>query len=254
MALITGTSSANLLNGTSNADEISGLGGNDTLNGAGGNDTLIGGAGADRLVGGGGNDTYIIDASDTLVEASGAGTDTVRANFSYTLLANFENLILTGVAAINGTGNGLANTITGNAAATVLNGGVGADTLAGGLGNDTYVVDNAGDVVTEAAGAGTDLIQSSVTILALAANVEKLTLTGAAAINGTGNGLANTITGNAAANVLNGGTGADTLIGLGGSDTYVMDNALDVVTEAAGAGTDLIQSSVTIAVDRKSVV
>ena len=32
--------------------------------------------------------------------------------------------------------------------------------LIGGAGNDTYVVDNAGDVVTETAGEGTDTVQS----------------------------------------------------------------------------------------------
>src|SRR5262249_20188690 len=39
-------------------------------------------------------------------------------------------------AAINGTGNSVANLITGNTAANTLNGGVGDDTLSGGNGND----------------------------------------------------------------------------------------------------------------------
>ena len=33
--------------------------------------------------------------------------------------------------------------------------------MVGGAGNDTYVVDEAGDVVTEAAGEGTDTVQST---------------------------------------------------------------------------------------------
>ena len=60
--------------------------------------------------------------------------------------------------------------------------------MAGGAGNDTYIVDNTGDVVTEAANAGTDLVYSSVTYT-LTANVENLTLTGSSNINGTGNTL-----------------------------------------------------------------
>ena len=40
----------------------------------------------------------------------------------------------------------------------------GADTMLGGTGNDTYVVDNAGDVVNETGGDGTDLVQASISI------------------------------------------------------------------------------------------
>ncbi|HEX8010733.1 MAG TPA: calcium-binding protein [Casimicrobiaceae bacterium] len=216
-----------------------------TLTGNTGANMLDGGAGADTLVGGAGNDTYIVDnAGDVVTEAAAAGTDLVQASVTYTLAANVENLTLSGTSAINATGNTLNNILTGNAADNTLNASTGADTLVGGLGNDSYVVDNVGDVVTEAASAGTDLVQASVTYT-LVANVENLTLTGATAINGSGNTLANTLAGNAAANTLNGSTGADTMLGGAGNDTYVVDNAGDVVTEAAAAGTDLVQSSVT---------
>jgi Ca2+-binding RTX toxin-like protein len=94
----------------------------------------------------------------------------------------------------------------------VLNGGLGADTMLGGLGSDTYRVDNAGDRVTEAAGQGTDLVQSGVSHT-LGANVEKLALIGAGAVDGTGNELNNVLLGNAGSNALVGLAGNDVLSG-----------------------------------------
>ncbi|MCF3583402.1 calcium-binding protein [Planktothrix agardhii 1811] len=239
------TQGTSTINGTAGADNLIGTANPDIINGLAGNDTLNGNTGADTLVGGLGNDIYVVDnTGDVVTELASQGTDLIQSSVTYTLPANVEDLTLTGTTAINGTGNTVANIITGNTANNILNGSSGADQLKGGTGNDTYVVDNTGDVVTELASQGTDLIQSSVTYT-LPANVEDLTLTGTTAINGTGNTLANIITGNTANNILNGSSGADQLKGGTGNDTYVVDNTGDVVTELASQGTDLIQSSVT---------
>jgi Ca2+-binding RTX toxin-like protein len=253
----TGNTGANVLTGNAGANLLAGGDGNDTLSGGAGNDTLDGGAGNDTLIGGAGDDTYVVDVvGDSVTEALNEGTDTVQSAVTYTLGANVENLVLTGSAAINGTGNTGANVLTGNAGANLLAGGDGNDTLSGGAGNDTldggngadaltggagddtYVVDAAGDVITEALNEGTDTVQSAITYT-LGLNLENLVLTGSAAINGTGNTGANVLTGNAGANLLAGGDGNDTLSGGAGNDT--LDGGLGDDTLQGDAGTDTLE-------------
>jgi Ca2+-binding RTX toxin-like protein len=107
--------------------------------GLNGNDLLDGGAGADTMSGGLGADVYLVDhLADTVIEGPGAGHDIVRSTVSHTLAAHVEDLELTGIQAIHGTGNVLPNTVRGNAAANRLDGGAGSDLLVGGAGSDTY--------------------------------------------------------------------------------------------------------------------
>ncbi|RZJ29827.1 MAG: hypothetical protein EON85_06155, partial [Brevundimonas sp.] len=114
----------------------------DVLLGLGGNDILIGGTGAaNELYGGEGDDYYILQVADTVIEAAGAGSDTVDARIStYTLGANIENLIYGGSGNFTGTGNSLNNLIVGGAGNDILRGGGGNDTIQGGSGNDTVLL------------------------------------------------------------------------------------------------------------------
>ncbi|MDX2156533.1 MAG: M10 family metallopeptidase C-terminal domain-containing protein [Hyphomicrobiaceae bacterium] len=223
-------------------ENATGGSGNDTLRGNSAANVLDGGAGSDTLRGGTGNDTYFVEnAADIVFEATGQGTDIVRATISKALFANVETLILDGTANLNGAGNDLANTLIGNAGANVLDGRLGADRMFGHGGNDTYLVDNAADLVGESAGNGTDTVKSVISY-ALGSNVEKLLLLGTANINGTGNGLANVIVGNNGSNRLDGGAGIDNLTGgLGldyltgsaGNDRFIFNSTSDSTFSAA---------------------
>lgn len=240
---IAGTGEDDVLVGTTLTDRLAGYGGNDILIGKAGNDVLDGGAGADRMLGGSGDDEYLVDdTGDTVAEDVNAGRDRVRSWIDYTLTDNVEELVLE-TGALAGTGNALANTIMGNSGNNTLDGGTGADNMAGGAGDDAYIVDDVADMAIEQDGAGTDSVQASVSYT-LTANVENLTLTGTADINGTGNSLDNLIVGNAANNVLSGLDGADSMAGGAGSDTYVVDNTADMVTESLDEGSDTVESSI----------
>ncbi|HEX2554612.1 MAG TPA: calcium-binding protein [Microvirga sp.] len=171
--------------------EVTGTGGDDTITGIDGDDNLEGGPGNDTIDGRSGDDTL----------AGGVGDDA--------LLGGAGNDALHGGEGSDRLHGGMGNDI--------LNGGAGPDQMTGGSGDDIYTVDEVGDVVTELAGEGTDLVQSSVSFT-LGGNVENLTLMGAGAINGSGNALANTILGNSAGNRLSGGAGNDTLSGGSGDD------------------------------------
>lgn len=254
----TGNGAANRLSGNAAANSLSGGAGQDSLAGGAGNDTLEGGADSDRLSGGAGNDLYRVDAAGDLALEEGStdpgGIDTVEAAVSYTLDERLENLLLTGAGASSGTGNALANRLIGNDADNTLEGGAGndtlegrggADSLRGGAGNDTYVVNGAGDRVDEATATGSgvdaggkDVVRSSVSFT-LGSFLETLVLTGSGAVQGGGNGAANTLTGNGGANllsglggadVLDGGAGKDTLAGGAGKDFFVFSSALNADT------------------------
>jgi Ca2+-binding RTX toxin-like protein len=124
-----------------------------------------------------------------------------------------------------------SDAIIGSGGEDVLDGGAGADVMEGLEGGDSYFVDHVDDVVLEREFGGVDTVFSSIDFV-LSANLENLTLTGRAAINGKGNDGANILIGNDAANILEGGAGGDTYeVGLG-----------DLVIERAGGGVDTMRS------------
>jgi Ca2+-binding RTX toxin-like protein len=174
MATLFGTNGVDNLIGNPEADTIFGAGGDDNLNGSGGNDNiygdsgndvLIGGAGLDfiyggegddilnatlegddNLFGGIGNDVYLLSRSnsDSITEGFNQGIDTVRSSVTNNLInPNLENLVLIGVANINGGGNNLDNQITGNSGNNALFGFGGNDVLIGGGCNDTFYFNSA---------------------------------------------------------------------------------------------------------------
>lgn len=249
---ISGGAGNDTMDGGDGEDTLAGDTGDDTLLGKAGNDVLDGDAGNDDMRGGTGDDVYIVDSIlDKVSEAGGDGLDEVRSSVTFTLASGIESLKLTTSALADGTGNSLANVLAGGAGANVLSGlggndvilagsgndtldgGTGADEMQGEKGNDVYVVDNVGDLVIEAASAGTDTVFSGISAFLLTDNVEDLVLTGSGDSGGTGNAMANGLTGNGGDNALNGGDGKDTLDGAAGADTLT-----------GGAGNDVFVFSI----------
>lgn len=257
--------------------------GNDTLFGGLGNDTLVGDGfvsvnpatdgGIDVMAGDAGDDIYYVNVvGDVVNERANEGNDTVRSEISYALVANIENLELLTAFSLAGTGNSLNNRLVGNGSGNLLDGGAGddilegrggEDRLIGGLGtdvlrggddNDTYVIDSLDDTIEETNWifGGNDTVEASVSYT-LGANVENILLTSTGNFSATGNELSNRLIGNGGNNTLiglagddslNGGTGADRMEGGTGNDLYYVDNALDVVVDLAGEGSDKVITSV----------
>ncbi len=199
-----------LLDGGTGDDTLRGDAGADFIMGGDGNDQLDGGTGADTLNGGDGSDTYFVDnVGDVVTESFDDDlswyfeTDSVLASVTYTLGFGLENITLTGLGAINGTGNEKNNFVSGNDSNNVLSGLAGDDTLSGGGGRDLLNGGDGADYMN--GGDGNDHL-----------------------IGGDGD---DSLFGDFGNDRLDGGIGADSMNGDFGSDTYIVDNAGDRVNE-----------------------
>lgn len=201
--------------GNASANRIWGDHGDDYITAQGGNDLVWGGTGQDQIFGGDGEDQLF--GGDDFDQISG-GADNDRI--------------------FGGVGSDL---LSGDAGNDFIDGGLGNDRMRGGAGDDTYIVDKAGDIVTEAANEGTDAVRSFVSYT-LAANVENLVQLGASNLNGAGNALANQLTGNTGNNRLDGKAGADTLTGGAGNDALIGGSGADKLYGGSGADAFVFQA------------
>ncbi len=166
-----------------------------TVNGADGlDDVIMGYGGNDKIFAGAGNDDIY----------GGDGNDFVRAEAGDDLIDG-------------GDGN------------DVLDGGVGTDTMIGGAGDDIFYIHDAGDVVTEAANEGHDLVISTLSHTLAAAFEDLRLVEGSKATDAIGNALDNTLTGNANDNLIVGGAGNDDIVANAGDDTVTGDAGNDTI-------------------------
>ena len=115
------------------------------------------------MQGGAGDDAYtVVGNADTVIEASNEGIDSItligdaNRGWNFSLPANVENLMATSATWVfpgqnrNFFGNTLNNVIKGDPEwFNFIDGGLGADTMIGGTFQDTYIVDDAGDTVSD---------------------------------------------------------------------------------------------------------
>ena len=209
--------------------------GNDTLIGndaanilasGAGNDSLDGGGGSDRLEGGTGNDTYFVDSTqgDIVVEAAGAGIDTVKTSVDYTLATNVENMIYIGTGAATLSGNILNNSIDASAATAAITafGGIGSDRIDGGSAADRLQGGDGSDFIY--GNDGNDAVWGGAEYDRLHGQAGDDSLIGEAGTDELNGGDGN--------DRLNGGAGADSMGGGAGADLFIYNSdAVDGSTD-----------------------
>ena len=212
-----------------------------TLNGPGvplATDQILADDASNTLIGGDGRDTLI----------SGNGRDKDRNPIGDLLLGGTNGML--GSVDTDQSGD----TLIGGDGSDTLDGGsegVGSyNSLAGGNGNDFYYLRSANDKVLELSDQGdadamyigfskTTGAQWDIDLAPNGnyANIELVTLTGAAAISVLGNENDNQIVGNFGNNTIDGGRGDDTLLGGGGNDSLIGGKGADSLDGGSGINT-----------------
>ena len=214
--------------------------GDDVVDGRGGDDVVF----YDNQTAG-----VTVDLENETADDGEGGTDTLisvehvdGSVFDDVIVGSTANNILLGRSGSDQISGGAGDDVLeGDAGDDVLDGGAGADEMDGGLGDDTFVVDDVGDVLSDAG--GTDSVIASIAFN-LAGGFENLEFTSDAGdVDGNGNSLDNVITGSDGANFIKasggndtveGGAGDDTLNGQSGDDILIGGDGLDFLTGKIG--------------------
>lgn len=159
--------------------------------------------------------TCTVDMTQGNVKLDVVDGATFYCSGTITLGTGIQKVTLLGVANLNATGNGSANTLTGNKGINTLTGNNGNDVLAGGLGNDK--LNGGGGADTLRGEDGND------------------SLTGAAGADSLVGGNGN--------DTLTGGTEADRLTGNAGADQFVFrpNDGADTITDFQLAQNDRLR-------------
>jgi Ca2+-binding RTX toxin-like protein len=223
---VTGGALEDKLYGFDGDDILSGAGGDDSIFGGNGDDILDGGAGVNRLDGGDGIDLAVIDRSGATAGITinlfddPTGARTVLDNGG--TVRNVERLSVTGGAGNDFfVGGALADVLNGGGGDDRLEGGNGGDTLRGGTGDDSYLLGDldGADILIEAAGEGTDTVETRLASYTLLDHFENLLYIGEGSFVGNGNGVANNIVGGSANDIIDGRGGEDLIdLSSGGTD------------------------------------